>query len=458
MLSFTKKSFDCFAAKRAMRSSLLKKLRSWALSYPDERQEYSIAICDTLFNYLYDKYLFTKNDEHERYVHKNRGTSGASVVPLRTNGFSVERRQLYVCATLPLYYEVDLLPLLKRLWSWRQENQTDLKLDETSYSAIAHTELYTMVPTVVDPNGVMPKRGETNFQEGFSAPYAEWHYPIADAHKRLHRGMTFVELYDAKDLKDSFEIRGPMKLCELKNDEFESFFVREHATNHGLENHGNEFPGIASHNSRHPRLILPCEDWENMFPEHLPPPGLVRFWGRGNSFWHHRSFQMPQNNPNVESIDMQRSNLFNRISEVKNVDVVVLTPGVCFQRFGGLRLGKGGGFYDRFLNYMRHQIENDRMTPVPAPQNMRINSDSDIEVQKHITVEAIGIGFDQQVLNGEWNFEDVDSLWGCVNDEDARVDAIVTPSTGVVKIDHIHSHRFNIGKGEALHFQKTHSL
>ncbi|CCW65336.1 unnamed protein product [Phytomonas sp. EM1] len=453
MYSLTPKLSDCVTAKQAMRSHFLKKLRSWALSCPDERQKYSITVCDALFNYLHDKYLFTPNSKYESSTLENRAIAGASAMPLGFDGFPVKRRQLYVCATLPLYYEVDILPLLDRLWSWREASEIGVKWGVASNSSIAPTEVFTMVPVVVDPIGVGSKLKKAKSPEELSTHYAEWHHPVTDAHIRLRRGMTLVEVYDAKDLRDSFEICGPLKLRELKSSEFESFFMRRRVVNQGWGSHSNVFPGTTGPNSRHPRRILPCGDWESLFPEHLPPPGLLWPWGGGYNYQNlTMDLRMNHNDGDRESSDLQRTYLLDGGSEVSNVDVVVLTPGVCFQWLGGLRLGKGGGFYDRFLNYLRSMSENGRMTLPSTPDNAPIDGSRRIEVKKHLLVEAIGVGFDQQVLSGKENSKSMESLWECVNEEDAHVDAIATPSSGIEKVDYIDLHRFNLGKGKPLHF------
>lgn len=379
------------AAKTALRSQHLRELRSWPKTHPRERQLMSQTLCDKLFAHVTSKYLLPP---------QSSTTTVSSAQAVRSGSLS-----LYICSYLPLYYEVDVLPFTKELWAFRDRMQERALRAQGGGDALP--QVVMLIPFVVQPHyrrtgkcaGGTATTAETDRSAvEYLQPLKEWHEPHSTVLDRLGSAMVFVEVRDEADLQTSLEVKKQFNVQELKDAVFLEFFQRRHDNEEGEK--AKEKTAAATSTTAAalpPRRILCCDEWERLFPMHKAPPGLLRL-------------PTPTNCPRGEGGCVMRGSL------------VVLAPGVCFSRTTGARLGKGGGFYDRFLTHLY------RSAVVGAEGGGGAQQQEASGGGECLHVEVLGVAFDTQVTDRELAADAaVDAPMGGLATPQGGVERVLTP-------------------------------
>lgn len=235
--------------------------------------------------------------------------------------------------------------------------------------------------------------------------------------------MSFVEVLDADDLGTSFEVRGPWKLMELKPSIWDSFHLSQGGTptcppitrgGDTIAEHDHQ--GREERHRQRRRGLILCDEWDRLFAGTTCNSNVVEVLSSP-------SFATTQTHTEADG------------KGDEEVVVVVLTPAAGFDS-AGRRIGKGGGFYDRFIAYQRawRAIRPTRRDPARSPSPVADE-----------TLHVWGVGLDEQLLNNgrttvsevfpQSRDEVVENASGAscipVDAHDERMDRIITPSVTI---------------------------
>ncbi|KAH9593345.1 5-formyltetrahydrofolate cyclo-ligase [Trypanosoma melophagium] len=250
--------------KTQLRRTHLRLLREMAKNNPSSLSTESVQLCSLLYDQIYA-------------LRSSRGRN----------------TYLLLCAYLPIYYEIDLLPLLRRIWDEQREEE------QQQQQNIAPVKVF--VPFVLSP----PMDLDNNNNNDIEKPFPLYWQPMETAAERLGSAMLFVQVFSEEDILTYFEHRGRYKLLEPKEEIMNRFFLND------------SFSNNCNTDLTPTRHCIACDDWNYLFPKCVKP---------------------------AECIDIQRPSY----NTDNFTSMLVLTPGVLFDH-SGRRLGKGGGYYDRFL-------------------------------------------------------------------------------------------------------------
>ncbi|KAK7198130.1 5-formyltetrahydrofolate cyclo-ligase family [Novymonas esmeraldas] len=360
--------------KAALRKEQLRRLRSWAKSDPAQVAAASRQVCDHVYDYIIARY---------------RPGPAASEVQTQVSAARQPAPPLLVLAYLPLYFEVDLVPLLERLWPIAQRERihvlTPVVLSE-SLEAVGDTA---------------PSPSPTPRQSG------------------LESAMVFIEVLDEADLEENFVPSGAYRIREFSSELLHPWLRGPTAAAAGPR---DDPPRRCD---RERRLML-CDAYARLFPASAAaghrPRGLLEY-----------TEASPHTAPSPTGAPADAASVAGppggeaRALEV--ADVLVLTPGVLFDRCTGARLGKGGGFYDRFLAY--HNSVRHRDSPATDTAPSRAGW------------EVMAIAFDAQVLPcpaSDISGQDAGSVVGPTSSRipfdahDQLMHAVATPSGAVERV------------------------
>lgn len=332
--------------KKTFRKVHLQRLRTWAKAEPAQLQVASQQLCDHLYNYIQARYRPVPPLPPLVSDHSSAGRAGAPAPPPPT--------PLFILAYLPLYYEVDLVPLMRRLWRTAPEQR-----------------IHILTPVVLPWSSSSATHGAPQSSGGSAA------VPPTDP---LHCAMAFVEVLDEEDLERTFAPQGHFQIREfpeallnpwlqgpeaapspeLAHCRTESLTGTREAVLHGGRGADNTTPGRGSR----VRHVVLGDDYARLFPAaHAAgyrPTGLVDYSHKVTPSLNRagRPVVFPCTASDSTTAQHAASTASKGEEEpekqslhLENVAMLVLAPGVLFDAQTGRRIGKGSGYYDRFLAY-----------------------------------------------------------------------------------------------------------
>ncbi|CAG9574322.1 conserved hypothetical protein [Leishmania major strain Friedlin] len=436
--------------KKVLRKEQLLRLRRWAKSEPAQVTAASQQICDHVYEYILARYRPSATSAA-------RGTSSSSLRVAESQGAPLPARlsppPLLVLAYLPLYFEVDPVPLMQRLWPIAHEQNihilTPVVLPETM------TALSTAGAAAVLSVELTPQPASSSVMSDLLPPQ----HP---APRTLKSAMVFVEVLDERDLNTAFAPQGAYNIREFKASLLEPWLLgpsrpsaigmsaplHSPSTLEGVKGDDeDDHAMLASCHGHHRHMVL-CDAYARLFPEpHAAgyrPSGLLEY--RDDS-----------EDPSTRLSPAVDEGAAHALGSLDDVSMLVLAPGVLFDVRTGSRLGKGGGFYDRFLDY-HGSVHRCRLPADSVPSRVGGQAEGDAARSVGVAVDApplaasgvpvpqwdvMALAFDDQVLRSSTTGTSARAIGVSDTSMPSRIPAdtydqpvhfVVSPSGGVEQV------------------------